>query len=91
QIYENNGHKFRTKTFTVPAACHYCQDVLWGASLQGLECYGCKFVCHKNCYTLINTTCSENTALKSAKPLYFMTANIKERNKWIQGLELLRK
>lgn len=48
-------------------------------------------ICHKNCHTLIDLNCSDFSTLISCKPFYFMTNDCKERDKWIKGLNMLRK
>lgn len=52
---------------------------------------GCFTICHKNCYTLVDMSCEEASNLGACKPFFFMAADIAERDRWINGLQALRK
>ena len=51
------GHNFKKKTFTKPTFCHYCSDMLWGLTNQGLQCTVCAYVTHERCQSSVVTPC----------------------------------
>ncbi|KAI9144717.1 hypothetical protein BKA69DRAFT_1025414 [Paraphysoderma sedebokerense] len=91
QIVEMNGHQFKVQHYNVPTSCQLCHDTLWGARKQGYECIVCKYVCHKNCHSFVKDPCHEVLKLKTAKSIYFMTADPEEKRRWIHALEAYRK
>ncbi|KAI8927671.1 hypothetical protein BC831DRAFT_497674 [Entophlyctis helioformis] len=85
---DNMGHFFAPRQFYKPTDCFVCHEPFYDSKNQGMECSGCKMVCHKNCK--VETGCQDLIRLKSVAPMYFLTKDIQDRAKWLQGLKYQR-
>lgn len=88
QLIEFNGHRFKSNTFDTDLHCHSCGEPL--LNRHGLFCFGCDYICHKECHTLGGVSCSERNDLKSVPPLIFQAQDAEERAKWIDGINTVR-
>ncbi|KAJ3170832.1 hypothetical protein HDU87_008717 [Geranomyces variabilis] len=87
----NLGHGFKLRQYYKPTDCAVCHEPLWGGANQGLECTGCKMICHRSCKATIDLSCLETQALANAQPLYFLAQDQTDRTRWLQGLEYFRR
>ncbi|KAJ3161729.1 CDC42 binding protein kinase [Geranomyces michiganensis] len=85
------GHAFKLRQYYKPTDCAVCHEPLWGGANQGLECTGCKMICHRSCKSTIDLSCQETQALATAQPLYFLAQDQVDRTRWLQGLEYFRR
>lgn len=66
---DTRGHFYITRQFFKPTDCAVCHETLFDTKNQGLECSGCKIICHKNCQTGIDISCASQCKLASVPPL----------------------
>ncbi|KAI9002649.1 hypothetical protein BC832DRAFT_560539 [Gaertneriomyces semiglobifer] len=87
----DHGHTFKLRQYYKPTDCAICHDPLWGSKNQGLECTGCKMICHRSCRALVDVSCRDTQILRTVQPLYFMAQDPSDRSRWIVGLEHFKK
>ncbi|XP_071774121.2 protein kinase D4 [Centroberyx gerrardi] len=50
-------HTFHIHSYTKPTVCQHCHRLLKGLFRQGLQCFDCRFNCHRRCEPLIPRDC----------------------------------
>jgi len=89
QYREFNGHRFRSKVYEYDTLCQFCSKLLINYQ-QGFQCSVCDYICHKECHTLGNLSCSDRLNLKNAPPFFFMAADQEERKRWVELINISR-
>nr|XP_022319345.1 myotubularin-related protein 13-like isoform X2 [Crassostrea virginica] len=52
-------HRFEKHTYTTPAYCDYCSQVLWGLLKTGMHCTDCGYNCHEKCLSHVPKNCTK--------------------------------
>lgn len=52
-------HRFEKYTYTTPAYCDYCGQVLWGLLKTGMHCTDCGYNCHEKCLSHVPKNCTK--------------------------------
>ena len=52
-------HRFDKFTYTTPAYCDYCSQVLWGFLKTGMHCADCGYNCHEKCMSHVPKNCTK--------------------------------
>ncbi|KAK3103033.1 hypothetical protein FSP39_015926, partial [Pinctada imbricata] len=52
-------HRFEKYTYTTPAYCDYCNQVLWGLLKTGMHCADCGYNCHEKCMSHVPKNCTK--------------------------------
>ncbi|XP_048780689.1 myotubularin-related protein 13-like isoform X4 [Ostrea edulis] len=52
-------HRFEKHTYTTPAYCDYCGQVLWGLLKTGMHCTDCGYNCHEKCTSNVPKNCTK--------------------------------
>ncbi|CAG2192244.1 MTMR5_13 [Mytilus edulis] len=52
-------HRFEKFTYTTPAYCDYCSQVLWGFLKTGMHCADCGYNCHEKCMSHVPKNCTK--------------------------------
>ncbi|XP_052066679.1 myotubularin-related protein 13-like isoform X4 [Mytilus californianus] len=52
-------HRFEKFTYTTPAFCDYCSQVLWGFLKTGMHCGDCGYNCHEKCMSHVPKNCTK--------------------------------
>jgi hypothetical protein len=72
-------HNFKKKTFHKPTFCHYCSDMLWGLTNQGVQCTACSYVSHERCHQNVKIPCNQSQQLQI--PVTHSFTILKEKEK----------
>jgi len=72
-------HNFKKKTFHKPTFCHYCSDMLWGLTNQGVQCTACSYVSHERCHQNVKIPCNQQQQLQI--PVTHSFTILKEKEK----------